>query len=201
MFNSLSGTVSGGAGDTLYLSTGGVEWELMMPLSDIGALGPAGGEARVFTWLYHTEKDMRLYGFSSAERRTTFMELQKVDGIGPRAALRIMSGIGQAELERALEEGDVARLEQVPGLGKKTAQKMVLALKGRLVQGGGTKAAASSPYGELVDALAGMGYDRKAAAAALEQAEAALSGKADGQRSGAERESELFRLAILKLTK
>ena len=194
--------MSGGAGDTLYLSTGGVEWELMMPLSDIGALGPAGGEARVFTYLCHTEKDMRLYGFASAERRTTFLELQKVAGIGPRAALRIMSGIGQAELERALEEGDVARLELVPGLGKKTAQKMVLALKGRLVQGGGAKgAASSSPYGELVNALADMGYDRKAATAALEQAAAALSVKAGGQQSGTERESELFRLAILNLAK
>ena len=201
MFNSLSGTVSGVAGDTLYISTGGVEWELMMPLNDIEALGAVGGEKRVFTWLHHTDKDMRLFGFASAERRTTFLELQKVEGIGPRAALRIMSGIGQAELERALEEGDVARLEQVPGLGKKTAQKMVLTLKGRLVQGGGAKAAPSSPYGELVDALTGMGYDRKAAAAALEQAAAALSVKAGGQRSGAEMESEMFRLAILNLTK
>jgi Holliday junction DNA helicase RuvA len=172
-----------------------------MPLNDIEALGAARAETRVFTWLCHTEKDMRLYGFASAERRTTFLELQKVEGIGPRAALRIMSGISQAELERALEDGDVARLEQVPGLGKKTAQKMVLALKGRLVQGGGAKASPSSPYGEMVNALADMGYDRKAAAAALDQAAAALSARADGAPPGAEKENELFRLAILNLTK
>ncbi|MDR2796544.1 MAG: Holliday junction branch migration protein RuvA [Spirochaetaceae bacterium] len=201
MFNSLRGIVSGGTGDTLYLSTGGVEWELVMPLNDIEALGSAGGETRVFTYLHHTDKDMRLFGFASAERRTTFLELQKVEGIGPRASLKIMSGIDQAELERALEEGDVARLELVPGLGKKTAQKMVLALKGRLVHGGGAKAAPSSPYGELVNALVEMGYDRKAAAAALEQAATALTGKKDAASGGAEKENELFRLAILNLAK
>ncbi|MDR2344315.1 MAG: Holliday junction branch migration protein RuvA [Spirochaetaceae bacterium] len=200
MFNSLRGTISGGTGDTLYLSTGGVEWELVMPLNDIEALGAGGGEKRVFTWLHHTDKDMRLFGFAGAERRLTFLELQKVEGIGPRAALKIMSGINQAELERALEEGDVARLEQVPGLGKKTAQKMVLTLKGRLVSGSG-KAAPYSPFGELVNALADMGYDRKAAAAALEQAEATLSAGADSVASGPGKENELFRLAILNLAK
>jgi Holliday junction DNA helicase RuvA len=196
MFNSLHGRISGRMGDTLYLLTGGVEWEITAPLTDIDILAGTGGETRVFTYMHHTDKDMRLFGFADAVRRTTFLELQKVEGIGPRAALKIMSGISQAELERALEEGNVARLEQVPGLGKKTAQKMVLTLNGKLVHGGGAKAAAS-PYGELVNALADMGYDRKAAAAALEQAAASLSVKLEG----ASRENELFRLAILSLTK
>jgi Holliday junction DNA helicase RuvA len=200
MFNSLSGKAEGGEGGILYLSTGGVEWEIVMPVTDAATAVEKGAGARVFTWLYHTEKDMRLFGFASAARRSTFLELQKVDGIGPRAALKIMGGIGQAELERALEAGDVARLEQVPGLGRKTAQKMVLALKGRLASGGAEKAGAVSVYGELADALAGMGYDRKAAAAALEQAAAdmKLSG---GNTDGAGGEAELFRLAILRLAK
>jgi Holliday junction DNA helicase RuvA len=196
MFNSLRGRISGRAGEAFYLLTGGVEWEIIAPLTDIEALAGSGGEARVFTWLHHTDKDMRLFGFADAARRTTFLELQKVEGIGPRAALKIMGGISQAELERALEEGDLARLERVPGLGKKTAQKMVLALKGKLVHGVGAKAAAS-PYGELVNALADMGYDRKAAAAALEQAAASLAGRLEGEIA----ESELFRLAILNLSK
>ncbi|MDR0662857.1 MAG: Holliday junction branch migration protein RuvA, partial [Spirochaetaceae bacterium] len=87
MFNSLSGRISGRAADALYLLTGGVEWEIVMPLTDIDALAESGGEARVFTWMQHTEKDMRLFGFADAARRATFLELQKVDGIGPRAAL------------------------------------------------------------------------------------------------------------------
>jgi Holliday junction DNA helicase RuvA len=177
-----------------------VEWELAMPPNDVRTLVESGGEARVFTWLHHTDKDMRLFGFASAERRAMFLDLQKVEGIGPKAALKIMGGITEAELERALEEGDLARLELVPGLGRKTAQKMVLALKGRLVHGGAAASVPSSPYGELVNALADMGYDRKAAAAALEEA-AALSARSGGATEGAEKESELFRLAILKLTK
>ncbi|MDR1147215.1 MAG: Holliday junction branch migration protein RuvA [Spirochaetaceae bacterium] len=201
MFNSLRGRITGRTGDTLYILTGGVEWELVMPLTDIEALDTAGGgEARIFTHLCHTDKDMRIYGFLDALRRKTFLELQKVEGVGPRAAIKIMSGISQAELERALEEGDVARLEQTPGLGKKTAQKMVLTLKGKLVHGGSAeKSAANSPYRELVNALADMGYDRKAAAAALDKAAADI--KRNGGIEGAAGESELFRLAILNLTK
>jgi Holliday junction DNA helicase RuvA len=200
MFNSLRGKVSGRQGDALCLLTGGVEWEIAMPGTDAAAVTAAGGEARVFTWLQHTEKDMRLFGFESAARRSAFLELQKVDGIGPKAALKIMGGISQAELERALEDGDIARLEQVPGLGRKTAQKMVLALKGKLTSGGTEKAAAGSPYGELADALAGMGYDRKAAAAALEQTAAEMK-RGGGASDGAAAEAELFRLAILRLAK
>jgi Holliday junction DNA helicase RuvA len=201
MLNSLRGKITGRTGDSLYILTGGVEWELVMPRTDIEALDTAdGGEARVFTHLYHTDKDMRIYGFLDEPRRKTFLELQKVEGVGPRAAIKIMSGISQAELERALEEGDVARLEQTPGLGKKTAQKMVLTLKGKLVHSGAAgKIAANSPYGELVNALADMGYDRKAAAAALDKAAADI--KRNGGIEDSAKESELFRLAILNLTK
>lgn len=198
MFNSLSGKITGKTSDTLYISTGGVEWELVMPVTDIETLNIKDGEARVFTHLHHTDKDMRLFGFADALRRKTFLELQKVDGVGPRAALKIMSGISQTELERALEEGDVARLERTPGLGKKTAQKMVLTLKGKLVRDGEEKSAAASPYEELVNALCGMGYDRKAASAALEQAGVEMARRG---LEGTAKENELFRLAILSLSK
>jgi Holliday junction DNA helicase RuvA len=96
-------------------------------------------------------------------------------------------------LEKALENEDISRLEAVPGLGKKTAQKMILALKGRLVH---PAAAIQTPHGELAEALAGMGYDRKAAAEALGRADASL----DRGLSGAEREQRLFKQAILYLS-
>jgi Holliday junction DNA helicase RuvA len=203
MFNSLNGKVSGRSADTLYLLTGGVEWEIVMPLTDLDTMEMNGGETKVFTYLHHTEKDMRIFGFSDTIRRKTFLELQKVEGIGPRAAIKIMSGISQTELERALEEGDVARLERTPGLGKKTAQKMVLALKGKLISGGTEKAASASPYGELVNALTDMGYDRKSAETALEKAAAEIrerGGNGKDNRNIIE-ENELFRLAIHNLTK
>jgi Holliday junction DNA helicase RuvA len=195
MFNSLRGTVTEKSGDTLYLSTGGVEWEIFLPLTDVAALPKPGEEARVFTWLYHREDQMRLFGFSDERRRNTFLELLKVEGIGPRAAVKILGGIGQDDLERALEAGDLARLEAVPGLGKKTAQKMILALKGKIAQAV-SKPAAASPYGELAEALGEMGYDRRAAAEALSKAEAALP----PGLAGAEREKLLFREAIVLLS-
>ncbi|MDR0487561.1 MAG: Holliday junction branch migration protein RuvA, partial [Treponema sp.] len=169
MFNSLKGTISGKSTDAVFLSTGGIEWEIAMPASDLHELA-LFVESRVFTWLYHREDQMRLFGFTDERRRNTFLELLKVEGIGPKGALKIMGGIGQEELERALENGDLARLEAVPGLGKKTAQKMLLALKGKLVHAPAA-AAAASPYGDLIEALAEMGYDKRSAAEAIALAE------------------------------
>jgi len=194
MFNSVRGIVAGKSDEALFLLTGGVEWEIAMPASDMARL-PDGEESRVFTWLYHREDSMRLFGFCAEERRNTFLELLKVEGIGPKGALKIMGGIGQEELERALESGDLARLEAVPGLGKKTAQKMLLALKGKLVHASKLSAVAS-PYADLVDALAEMGYDKRAAAEALRLAEEGLPpGLAQ-----AEKEKTLFKSAIVHLS-
>jgi Holliday junction DNA helicase RuvA len=194
MFNSLSGTVSGKNGDVLFLVTGGVEWELSMPSSDVDALPDIGGECRVFTWLYHREDQMRLFGFAGEMRRNTFLELLKVDGIGPKGAVKIMGGISQEELEHSLETEDLACLEAVPGLGKKTAQKMLLSLKGKLVHAAAA-AAPASPYHELAEALAEMGYDKRAAAEALERAAAGLP----AGLAAAEREKLLFKNAIVYL--
>ena len=194
MFNSLRGTLSGKNGETAYLLTGGLEWEIAMPVSDMGEL-PPDGECRVFTWLYHREDQMRLFGFASETRRNTFLELLKVEGIGPKGALKIMGGISQEELERALENDDLARLEAVPGLGKKTAQKMLLSLKGKLVRFP-ESGPPETPYRDLVLALAEMGYDRRAAAEALAKAEAALP----RGLSPEEKEKRLFKEAIVYLS-
>jgi len=117
----------------------------------------------------------------------------KVVGIGPKGALKILGGIDQDDLEKALETEDLARLEAVPGLGKKTAQKMILALKGKLTS---AKAIPATPYGELAEALIGMGYDRKAAAEALTRAEAELP----AGTPAAEKEKTLFKQAIIYLS-
>jgi Holliday junction DNA helicase RuvA len=195
MFNSIRGIVSEKSGETVFLLTGGVEWEIAMPATDIDLLPAAGGERRVSTWLYHRGDLMRRFGVSGRARRDTFLELLKVEGIGPKNALKIMGGIGQEELERALETGDLARLEAVPGLGKKTAQKMLLALKGKLVHESAASVA-DSPYGDLIEALAAMGYEKRAAAEALTRAESGLpSGLAP-----AEKEKLLFKNAIVYLS-
>jgi Holliday junction DNA helicase RuvA len=196
MFNSITGTVAGKIDDNLRIRTGGIEWEITVPLTDLGQIPPPGEEAQIFTWLSHREDQMKLFGFADENRRSTFLELLKVEGIGPRQAVKIMGGIGQDELQRALDAEDLVRLEAVPGLGKKTAQKMILALKGRLASGGGGKAQAVSPHSDLVTALTEMGYDQRSAAEALAKAEASLP----PGLSGADLEKALFRQAILLLS-
>lgn len=199
MFNSLRGIITEKRQDVLCLATGGIEWELAVPLLDMEELPPAGQEARLFVWLYHREDQMRLFGFASEERRNAFLELIKVEGIGPRQAVKILSGIGQDELEAALENEDIARLEAVPGLGKKTAQKMILALKGKLVRPG-PAAGTGSVHEELVNALADMGYDRRIAAEAVENAARAVGAEASAGLSQAEREKRIFKQAIVMLS-
>ena len=195
MFNSIQGIITEKFSDTLRLLTGGVEWECIMPATDINQLPSAGKEARIFTWLYHKETEMRLFAFADEKRRNTFLELLKVDGIGPRGAVKIMGGISQDNLESALESEDVARLEAVPGLGKKTAQKMILALKGKLALVPDSRQI-SSPHNELVEALTGMGYERRAAIEALSKAEANIPANI----SSAEKEKILFKEAIVYLS-
>jgi len=199
MFNSLRGIITEKRQDSLCIATSGIEWDVSVPLLDMDELPPVGEEARVLVWLYHREDQMRLFGFAREERRNAFLELIKVEGIGPRQAVKILSGIGQEELETALENEDIARLEAVPGLGKKTAQKLILALKGRLAHPE-PLAGSGSAHEELVNALADMGYDRKAAAEAVERAAKGISGEAAAGLSGAEREQRIFKQAIVILS-
>ena len=191
MFNSVRGIITEKRRESVCVLCSGLEWEISVPAIDIAELPPEGKEGRVFTWLYHREDQMKLFGFSGEERRATFLELIKVEGVGPKGALKIMGGIAQDELEKALEAEDLSRLEAVPGLGKKTAQKMILALKGKLA-----RPAPQARYGDLVEALAAMGYDRKAAQDALAKAEAEIPPDASGQ----EKEKLLFRQAIVNLS-
>ena len=194
MFNSIRGTITGKYADCVYiLSGGGIEWDIAVPAIDIARLPSSGEEGRVLTWLYHREDQVKLYGFTGEERRATFLELLKVEGIGPKGALKIMGGIGQEDLEKALEAEDLARLEAVPGLGRKTAQKMILTLKGKLTS---VKTASETLYGDLVEALADMGYDKRAAAEALAKAEAELPANV----AVAEKEKLLFKQAIVNLS-
>ena len=191
MINSIRGIVTEKQKESICLLCGGLEWEISVSAMDIAGLPPAGEEGRVFTWLYHREDQVKLYGFAGEARRATFLELIKVDGVGPKGALKIMGGISQEELERALEAEDLSRREAVPGLGKKTAQKMILALRGKLA-----KPVTETHYGDLVEALTAMGYDRKAASDALVKAEAAIPPNAPGP----EKEELLFKQAIVNLS-
>ena len=193
MLNSIRGIISKKCTDTVYIETGGLEWEISLPSIDVSALPMEGENARIVTWLYHREDQMRLFGFADERRRSTFLELLKAEGVGPRGALKIMGGISQQELETALENEDLNRLEAVPGMGKKTAQKVLLALKGKLVFSG--EKTADGPQSDLAAALVEMGYDKRQAARALSQAEDELP----KDINSADREQELFKRAIVLL--
>jgi Holliday junction DNA helicase RuvA len=199
MFNSIQGTITEKKADAVHISTGGVEWDIAVPGMDMSRIGNTGDQGRVFVWLYHREDQMRLYGFADERRRSTFLELMKVEGIGPRQALKILSGIRQEDLERALDDEDLARLEAVPGLGKKTAQKMILTLKGKIARDS-SPVQTDSAHGELINARVDMGYDRKAASEAVAKAAAEFAKAGEGGPVPAEREKLLFKRAILLLS-
>ena len=204
MFNSITGIITGKFPKQVFLDNNGIEWDICVPDSNLDMLGVVGSEAKVYTWLHHTDQLMCLYGFASAEDRSIFLDLLKVDGVGPKGALKIMSSVSSGRLMEVLENGDMEMLEKIPGVGKKTAGKMMLTLKGKLkiTESAGTvvRVAAASPYADVIASLASMGYDKRD----VEQKVALMVEELSKDPSFAgksqkEREDILFRKAIVSL--
>jgi Holliday junction DNA helicase RuvA len=202
MFNSISGTVTAKQPTSLFIENNGIEWEISVPALSIDSFGTVGSSARAYVWLYHREDQMKLFGFASPRERSLFLDLMKVEGVGPKQAIKILSTITVSDLEAALDSGDVARLQSAPGIGTKTAQKMILSLKGKLTyaeETGKGKAAAKSEHEDVVVALVGMGFDRKAALVVVDDAAREIAGAGTKQGS-VDFEKELFRRAIVALS-
>jgi Holliday junction DNA helicase RuvA len=193
VFNSLTGKVTGTGQGTLFVTTAGVEWELEVSTNTLRTLA-GRDEARIFTHLVHREDQMRLYGFANENERRVFLELIGVTGIGPRAAMRMLSGTTPERIIMMLEGEDVDGLTQLPGLGKKTAQKIILALRGKLVQT--TEAESGGEEGEVVSALVEMGFERGAAARAVNRIAPVVE-----ETDASARERELLRRAIVELSR
>jgi Holliday junction DNA helicase RuvA len=191
MFNSVTGEITFKGEEKLYVQTGGVEWELVVSRRALEKLPAVGEVARVYTFLLHREDSMRLYGFCDPAERALFLDLQKVEGVGPRGALKVLSGVDRAQFSDALDRDDVDALSAVPGVGKKTAQKIILTLKGKLTPA--PESAGRSTAEDIATALVGMGFDRKTAKNAVAAAQKAL---ADRKMKGEELERELFKLAV-----
>ena len=192
MFNSVSGRITSKRPGQLFLENGGVEWDITMPDSSIARLPALGQEVRVFTYLHHRDDQMRLFGFAAPEERTLFLELLKVEGVGPKQAIRILSGGTIEQFIARLDEGDSDALSQFPGIGKKTAQKIILALRGKLSL---EEEASGGGYEEITAALIEMGYDRRRAAEAV----SAVAEELKAVEGGAAEEAILKR-AILRLS-
>jgi len=193
MFNSLKGIITEKRFDLLRVENSGLEWEFTVPARSIEEFGAVDAETRVFIYLLHREDQMRLFGFPSERERSLFLELIKVDGIGPKQAIKILSGIAAAELSRALDAEDLTRLQQVPGLGAKTAQKLVFTLKGKLPNK--TVEESHGKWNDVIQALTDMGYDRKRVVDIVTRLSLVPAGTPDGDA-----EQELFRKAIVELS-
>lgn len=197
MFNRIKGIFSGHTEEALHISTGAIEWEIFVPVRDPSFFTRIGEETEIFTWLHHYEDGMRLYGFFSAAERQLFLDLQKVEGIGPRQAFKILQGIAPRTLATMLDNSDLPSLQKIPGIGPKTAQKMMLALKGKLIGLEGEPAVSSEGgqgrFRDVVRALVDMGFDRKEVERVVAQLGADVQENPDGEK-------ELFRKALLELS-
>ena len=117
MLNSLAGTITYKDEGRVFLQSGDVEWEIWTSRTSSDDLPEIGEAARVFVHLYHRDDQLRLYGFSQAGERDGFLDLLKVEGVGPRQALKILSGVEIHRLIAALDGEDVAFLAAIPGVG------------------------------------------------------------------------------------
>ena len=178
MIARLRGRVERLAPGEVVVDTGGVGYRVSVPLSTYASLPPADRECVLRVVTVVREDEIRLYGFSTADEEELFGWLQGVTGVGPRLALRILSGLSAPELRGALAREDVRALTAVPGVGKKLAQRLVLELReraGRAEPPGpvGPATAAADEAGDAVTALEVLGYPRRVAAEAVDRVRAA----------------------------
>ena len=145
----------------------GVGYEVDVPMSSFYNLPGIGERVSLLTHFVVREDAQLLYGFLTHEERATFRQLVKISGVGPRTALAILSGLSVAELAQAVSLQQAGRLLKVPGIGKKTAERLLLELKGKLGADIGLPAhAASDAQADILQALVALGYSEREAAAA-----------------------------------
>ncbi|MBV8467688.1 MAG: Holliday junction branch migration protein RuvA, partial [Burkholderiales bacterium] len=142
MIGKLTGTLLEKHPPQVLLDVNGVGYEIDVPMSTLYVLPHAGEPAALYTHFVVREDAQLLFGFATRHERETFRQLIKVTGIGPKIALAVLSGMTSDELAMAVEREDAARLAKTPGIGKKTAERLVLELRGKLA---GTSGVAHKP--------------------------------------------------------
>jgi Holliday junction DNA helicase RuvA len=153
----------------VLVEAGGVGYEMEVPMSTLYDLPGVGREVVLLTHYAHREDTVALYGFLHEDERTLFRNLQKVSGIGARIALAVLSGVSTNEFARLVQAGDVAALTRIPGIGKKTAERIVIELRDRVAVTPGALPGAPAnlprdPRGEAEAALQQLGYKSTEAA-------------------------------------
>jgi len=146
----------------------GVGYEVDVPMGTFYNLPALGERVTLLTHFVVREDAQLLYGFGTAAERNAFRQLIKISGVGPRTALAVLSGLGVADLAQAVTLQEAGRLVKVPGIGKKTAERLLLELKGKLgADIGPHTAVANDHQADILQALLALGYNDKEAAAAL----------------------------------
>lgn len=163
----------------VVVDVGGVGYSMLVPMSTFNALGEEGTDVHLFTHLHVREDALDLFGFLTVAERSIFRELISISGIGPKLALSVLSGLSPQVFHRAVIEEDMALLTSVSGVGKKTAQRMVVELKERLsgmdvssIGGGGER----EVTGDAVQALVSLGMNRSTARDAVIKAQSEAGG-------------------------
>jgi holliday junction DNA helicase RuvA len=148
----------------VVLDVGGVGYRVSIPVSTFYRLGEPGQEVELRTYTHVREDTLALYGFLTAAEQELFERLISVGGVGPRLAVNILSGIEVPELVSALRTSDVSRLTRVPGVGKKTAERLIVELKDKMPAAAADEAPAARPAAgpkeDLLSALVNLGYSR-----------------------------------------
>ncbi|HVS25764.1 MAG TPA: Holliday junction branch migration protein RuvA [Burkholderiales bacterium] len=154
----------------VLLEVAGVGYELDVPMSTFYQLPAIGQQVTLHTHLVVREDAHLLYGFATEEERKAFRQLLKISGVGARIALSVLSGLSVADLAQAVTNQDSGRLTRIPGIGKKTAERLILELRGKLESGVATGAAPAAGTGQdVLNALAALGYNDREAAWAIKQ--------------------------------
>lgn len=155
----ISGTVASCGPDWIVVDHRGMGWQIFYPHTDEISLNQ---EIRVHTYLHITENDMSLFGFSGADEKELFLRLISVKGLGPKTAMGMLAKAGYKAIVSAVEQGDVAALKKMPGIGAKSASQIVLDLKGKLVAAPAAAPRAQQTYPpeiqDALDGLKGLGY-------------------------------------------
>jgi holliday junction DNA helicase RuvA len=178
MIAHIKGSLQTKSANSIIIDTGGIGYEVITPLSTFYALPEEGHEVSLHVYTHVREDAFILFGFMTEKEKRLFKMLITVSGIGPKLAVNVLSGIGPDELLAAISSGDVAKLQSIPGVGKKTAERLALELKEKAVKLSGdmelppsiaTTRSDKAILNDALSALVNLGYPSKAAGNAVEK--------------------------------
>ena len=173
MIGQLRGVLVDKRPNQVIVDTGGVGYQVQIPLSTFAGLGALHAEVTLLVHTHLREDQIALYGFLTAREKQCFEMLISTSGVGPSLALKILSGMNLDELVPAIRKGDVLQLKRIPGVGQKTAERIILELRDKLavveVAGAGKPASRSQAESDVASALVNLGYDERSVEKTLEQ--------------------------------